>query len=44
MLTNSFLQVFDYTGKQLALLDAVISYAGDARRAPGLFASGSIMA
>ena len=32
------------TGQQLSLLDALLAYAGDAKRAAGLFNSGSIMA
>jgi vacuolar protein sorting-associated protein 45 len=32
------------TGQQLSLLDALLAYAGDAKRAAGLFNAGSIMA
>lgn len=41
---KALLQDKGLNGQQLALLDAVLAYAGDARRAPGLFSSGSIMA
>jgi len=40
---KSMLQDKGIAGQQLALLDAVLLYAGEAKRAPGLFSSGGIM-
>ena len=40
---KGMLQDKGLSGQQLALLDAVLAYAGDARRAAGLFNSGGLM-
>jgi vacuolar protein sorting-associated protein 45 len=41
---KGLLQDRGISAQQIALLDAALTYAGDNKRAPGLFSSGSIMA